>query len=78
MTNNRNRIVTPTTDPDRFTPAQKAVFDAGQCCWDRGDSHWGERDTMCRKPSLPGAPFGYCRSHVERLLENHWPDGSPR
>lgn len=74
----RNRIVTPYTDPDRFTPEEKAVFDAGECCWDRGDRHWGERDTMCHQPSKPGAPFGYCVVHEHRLLEEHWPDGSPR
>lgn len=75
---NRNRIVTPTTDPDRFTPQEKAAFDAGQCCWDRGDAHWGQRDTMCRQRSKPGASFGYCAPHEQRLLEDHWPDGSPR
>lgn len=75
---NPNRIVTPTSDPARFTPEEKAAFDAGECCWDRGDAHWGEPDTMCHRPSKPGAPFGYCGEHEETLLELHWPDGSPR
>ncbi|WP_329521117.1 hypothetical protein [Spirillospora sp. NBC_01491] len=75
---NRNRIVTPYTDPDRFTTEEKAAFDAGNCCCDEGDSDWGQRDTMCRKPSKRGASFGYCGDHERALLENHWPGGSPR
>ncbi|OLT12972.1 hypothetical protein BJF79_03465 [Actinomadura sp. CNU-125] len=74
----KNRIVTPTTDPDRFTPEEKRTFDAGQCSWDVGDSYWGQRDTMCHQPSKPGASFGNCAKHEAKLLENHWPDGSPR
>jgi hypothetical protein len=74
----RNRIVTPYTDPARFTEDEKAAFDAGECCWDVGDSYWGQRDTMCHKPSKPGAPFGYCGTHERDLLEDHWPDGSRR
>lgn len=74
----KNSVVTPYTDPDRFTREEKAAFDAGECCWDVGDSDWGTRDTMCHAPSAPGAPFGYCGGHVEVLLEDHWPDGSPR
>jgi hypothetical protein len=74
----RNRTVTPYTDPDRFTPEEKAAFDAGKCCWDVGDLYWGRRDTMCRKPSKRGASFGYCAGHERALLEAHWPDGSPR
>jgi len=74
----RNRVVTPYTDADRFTPEEKATFDAGECCWDRGDAHWGETDTMCHKPSAPNAPMGFCHGHVTALLEDHWPDGSPR
>ncbi len=74
----KNRIVTPYTDPNRFTPEEKAAFDAGECCWDCGDSHWGQRDTKCHEPSAPDAPMGYCVGHVETLLEDHWPDGSPR
>jgi hypothetical protein len=75
---NRNRIVTPRTDPDRFTARERAAFDAGECCWDVGDSHWGQRDTMCHKKSKRGASFGYCADHERRLLEDHWPDGSRR
>lgn len=75
---NHNRIAAPYTDPTRFTRAEKAAFDAGECCWDVGDSDWGQRDTMCHKPSKRGTPFGYCADHERVLLENHWPDGSPR
>lgn len=75
---NRNRLVTPQTDPDRFTPEEAAVHAAGHCCWDVGDSVWGQRDTMCHAPSKPGAPMGYCGEHAEKLLEDHWPDRSYR
>jgi hypothetical protein len=68
---NRNRIVTPRTDPDRFTREEKAAFNASKCCWDLGD-------TMCHKPSKRDAPFGYCAEHERVLLEGHHPDGSPR
>lgn len=74
----RNRIVTPSTDPDRFTLEEKAAFDAGTCCWDVGVEYWGQTDNLCRKPSKQGAPFGYCHKHEEDLLEMCWPDGSPR
>lgn len=73
----RNRIVTPYTDPDRFTPREKAHFDKGLCCEDIG-ADWTQPDNLCGKPSKPGAPFGYCAEHERKLLENHWPDGSPR
>jgi hypothetical protein len=77
MTDPRNRIVTPYTDPDRFTPEEKAAFDAGACCEDIGRD-WTQPDNLCRRPSKPGAPFGYCAEHEADLLENHWPDGTPR
>lgn len=73
----RNRIVTPSTDPDRWTDEEKAIFDKGLCCWviefgnGRGVIH-------CRKRSKPGASFGNCPRHNEEMLECHWPDGSPR
>lgn len=73
----RNRIVTPYTDPDRFTREEKAHFDKGLCCWDVG-ADWGQRDKLCGNPSMKDAPFGYCAEHTEDMLENHWPDGSPR
>ena len=73
----RNQIVTPYTDPDRWTEEEKAYFDRGLCGWviefgnGRGVIHCGE-------PSKPGASFGYCTEHNDELLECHWPDGSPR
>ena len=70
----RMRIVTPYTDPDRFTEREKAFFDRGLCCADVG-ADWTQPDNLCGKP---GAPFGYCAEHERKLLENHWPDGSPR
>ena len=73
----RMRIITPYTDPDRFTREEKAHFDKGLCCEDVG-ADWTQPDNLCGRPSKPGAPFGYCTDHTERLLENHWPDGSPR
>lgn len=36
MADPRTRIVTPYTDPDRFTAEEKAAFDAGRCCEDIG------------------------------------------
>lgn len=78
MSRDRNRIVTPYTDPDRFTPDEKAVYDSGRCCWDMGDSTWGQADTMCKQPSKPGATFGYCVVHEHKLLDDHWPDGTYR
>lgn len=74
----RNRIVTPYTDPDRFTPEEKTAFDADVCCWDVGVQYFGQTDNLCGNKSSAGAPFGYCPQHVEALLEHHWPDGSPR
>jgi hypothetical protein len=78
VSRDRNRIVTPYTDPDRFTREQKDAFDRGQCCWDDGPQYWGQRDTLCGKPSKRGASFGYCAGHERTLLQGHWPDGSLR
>jgi hypothetical protein len=74
----RDRIVTPYTDPDRWTPEEKAYFDQGLCSYDVAVQYWGEIDNLCGKKSKRGASFGYCTAHTDRLLENHWPDGSPR
>jgi len=74
---NHNRIVTPSTEPDRWTPEEKSLFEKGLCSWvvefgnGRGIIH-------CRERSKRGASFGYCSVHEEDLLECHWPDGSPR
>jgi hypothetical protein len=75
---NRNRIVTPYTDPNRFTAEEKAYFDKGLCCWDVGVQYFGQIDNLCGERSETDAPFGYCTNHKLRLLEDHWPDGSPR
>lgn len=74
----RNRIVTPSTDPDRWTAEEKTYFEQGKCSWDVGVLYFGQTDNLCGKPSKRGASFGYCRVHERELLENHWPDGSPR
>lgn len=78
MSRDRNRIVTPYTDPDRFTKAEKIHFERGLCSWDLGSLYFGERDNLCGQKSKPGASFGNCAEHERELLENHWPDGSPR
>lgn len=75
---NRNRIVTPSTDPDRWTAKEKANFDKGLCSSDVAVQYWGETDNLCGKPSKRGASFGNCAEHDRKLLEDHWPDGSPR
>lgn len=74
----RNRVVTPSTDPDRWTPEEKAYFDRGLCSWDVGVQYFGQTDHLCGEKSKPGAPFRYCARHEAALLEGHWPDGSPR
>jgi hypothetical protein len=73
----RNRAVTPCTDPGLWTADERAMFDAGLCTHivefgnSRGIIH-------CCKPSQPGASFGHCKDCHERLMEDYWPDGSPR
>lgn len=74
----RNRIITPYTDPDRFTREEKAYFDRGLCSADVAVQYFGQTDNLCGKPSKPGASFGNCPEHERRLLECHWPDGSPK
>jgi hypothetical protein len=78
MAMSHNRIVTPYTDPDRWTEEEKEFFDARKCCWDVGVQYFGQTDNLCGKPSKPGASFGHCAKHERELLENHWPDGTPR
>jgi len=77
MSDARNRIVTPYTDPDRWTPEEKAVFDQGRCAWvvEYGN---GPSVVYCMRPSKPGASMGHCGEHDAEMLECHWPDGSPR
>lgn len=73
----RNRIVTPYTDPDRWTAEEKALFDAGLCAnvIEYGN---GRGVIHCRQPSKPGASFGHCAECEESLLDAYWPDGSVR
>jgi hypothetical protein len=74
----RNRIVTPYTDPNRWTDEERALFDKGLCSYDVGVQYFGQTDNLCGKPSKRGASFGHCAEHERVLLEDHWPDGSPR
>jgi hypothetical protein len=76
MGGNRNRIVPLSTDPDRFTEEERALFAAGQCGW--LVSYGMPWSTHCGKPSKPGASFGHCAEHEAELLEDFWPDGSRR
>lgn len=76
--NNRDRIVTPYTDPDRWTEEERALFDEGRCSWDVGFLQFGETGGLCGEPSKPSASFGNCADHEEELLKTCYPDGSPR
>lgn len=75
MTINHDRIVTPDTDPDRFTEQEADYFRRGICCR-TGYGYWGGE--MCGRPSRPGASFGYCEEDYAALLEDFWPDGTSR
>lgn len=71
-----NRIVTPDTDPDRFTAEETQYFRLGWCAWVIEDGLAGI--IRCGKPSEPGASFGDCAEHNAKLLEDHYPDGTRR
>lgn len=73
-----DRIVTPYTDPDRWTEEEKALFGEGRCSWDLGVQYFGQATAYCGEPSEPGASFGHCAEHNEHMLETCHPDGSPR
>lgn len=77
MSDPRNRIVTPYTDPDRWTNEEADLFDAGLCS-NVIESGNGRGIIHCRKPSRPGASFGHCKDCEADLLEDYWPDGSVR
>lgn len=64
----RDRIVTPDTDPGRWTPAEEAAYRAGRCPRQVSDGGWGSGEPLCREPSEPGASFGHCREHSTELL----------
>jgi hypothetical protein len=70
-----DRMVTPETDPDRFTEDEAATFWRG-VCGQTGYGYWGNE--ICGRPSKPGASFGNCDEHDADMLECHWPDGTPR
>lgn len=72
-----DRVVTPYTDPDRWTEEEKALYDRGLCTWDMG-ADWANRDPYCRQPSKQGASFGHCPEHEAKLLADCWPDGTFR
>jgi hypothetical protein len=73
----RDKIVTPSTDPDRWTAEEKGLFDRGLCSWVVESGNWGGVK-HCRKRSKRGASFGNCREHEREMLEDYYPDGSPR
>jgi hypothetical protein len=71
-----NRVITPDNSPDRFTEEEAALFRAGRCGWVTGYGlPWTEH---CGKRSKPGASFGNCPEHDAELLEEYYPDGTPR
>lgn len=74
----RDRIITPDTDPDRWDPAEAALFRAGKCSQQISDGGWGSGDQYCGAPSKPGASFGHCDLHDAEMLVQFWPDGTPR
>lgn len=72
----RNRIITPYTDPERFTEEEKFRFDSGWCTHMTAYGlPWTE---YCGNRLNPGATMGLCAVHEAELLEDYYPDGSPR
>jgi hypothetical protein len=72
-----DRIVTPDTDPDRFTREDAAMFRAGKCGW-TVEFGTARGEVQCGKPSKKGASFGNCAEHDAELLECYYPDGTRR
>lgn len=72
----RTRIITPYTDPARFTPEEKTLFNQGRCC--RQDFDPTGRPEYCGRPSRTGASFGHCPGCEAEFLKDYWPNGSPR
>jgi hypothetical protein len=70
-----DRIITPDTDPDRFTEQEADAFRRGVCA-QTGRGYWGGE--ICGVQSEPGASFGNCALHNVEMLVDCWPDGSPR
>lgn len=75
-----NRIITPETNPLRFSEVEKALFDAGKCCWQvtYGTGYLTDAQGYCGWKSRPGASFGHCEIHDDELLEEFCPDGTRR
>jgi hypothetical protein len=72
-----NRIVTPSTDPGRFTADEREAFEAGRCS-ELLESGVFPTPKVCGRPSAPGASFGLCAEHYADMLDAHYPDGTPR
>ena len=75
---NHDRIITPDSDPDRWTEREAAVFRLGRCPWQIDPARLAIEDEYCYAPSKPGASFGHCAEHEAELLVDHFPDGTPR
>lgn len=75
MASVHDRIVTPGTDPDRFTEQEADAYRRG-VCGTTGFGWYGNE--ICGQPSKPGASFGNCAEHEAALLEDYWPDGTSR
>jgi len=72
-----NKVITPYTDPQKFTAEEKAVFDKGLCGW---VVEYGTINGVvyCGLASAPGATVGLCEEHEAELLEGYYPDGRSR
>lgn len=80
MSTGRYAIITPSTNPSRFTAQEKALFDAGKCPWQvtYGTGLLEGDEGYCGDKSKPGASFGHCAYHDDEMLEDFYPDGSRR
>jgi hypothetical protein len=76
-TNPHDRIVTPDTDPDRWTEEEAALFRAGKCSETVEFGNFGGI-VHCGYPSKPGASLGHCDRHDAEMLVDHYPDGTDR
>lgn len=70
-----DRIITPGTDPGRFTRQEAAAFRRGVC----GQTGYGSAGgDICGRPSKRGASFGNCDEHNADMLVDYRPDGTRR
>lgn len=74
----RNRIITPDTDPDRFSETETALFRQGKCGHQVEPGALDIEREYCCAPSRPGASFGQCPVHDAELLLDNFPDGTRR